>query len=152
MSRCVSLERSKPDALDLDHAGAAALPSPGPTSSMLSAACVAFFVALSIYSAATQSPRRINHHVFDAFAWGREFQLGYAQHPPFWAWLRGTWFLAFPREISASCAVDDRPCLEGTAKFASPPSKPAGISLAPAAWGYIANAFRYIVTAIPPRG
>ena len=33
----------------------------------------------------------------EAYAWGREFQLGYNQHPPFWAWVCGAWFLIFPR-------------------------------------------------------
>lgn len=101
MSRPVSLERSKPDALDLDHAGAAASPSSEPTFSMILTACVVFFVALSIYFAVTESPGRINHDMSEAFAWGREFQLGYPQHPPFWAWICGAWFLVFPHEIWA---------------------------------------------------
>jgi 4-amino-4-deoxy-L-arabinose transferase-like glycosyltransferase len=33
----------------------------------------------------------------EAYAWGHEFQLGYNQHPPFWAWVCGLWFLIFPR-------------------------------------------------------
>ncbi|MBV8661654.1 MAG: glycosyltransferase family 39 protein, partial [Hyphomicrobiales bacterium] len=33
----------------------------------------------------------------EAYAWGREFQLGYNQHPPFWSWLCGAWFAIFPR-------------------------------------------------------
>jgi hypothetical protein len=92
---------SKPVTLDLDNAGAAASSSSEPTFSMILTACVAFFVALSIYFAVTESPGRINHDMSEAFAWGREFQLGYSQHPPFWAWLCGAWFLVFPHEIWA---------------------------------------------------
>jgi hypothetical protein len=33
----------------------------------------------------------------EAYVWGREFQLGYFQHPPFWAWIAGLWFEVFPR-------------------------------------------------------
>ena len=33
----------------------------------------------------------------EAWAWGKEFQLGYAKHPPFFAWVAGAWFLLFPR-------------------------------------------------------
>ncbi len=34
----------------------------------------------------------------EAYGWGREFQLGYYKHPPFWAWIAGGWFKVFPRE------------------------------------------------------
>jgi 4-amino-4-deoxy-L-arabinose transferase-like glycosyltransferase len=97
----MSSARSKPYTLDPNIAGATASPSSRPTFSMVLTACVAFFVALSIYFAVTESPGRINHDMSEAFAWGREFQLGYAQHPPFWAWLCGAWFLVFPHEIWA---------------------------------------------------
>jgi hypothetical protein len=33
----------------------------------------------------------------EAYAWGREFQLGYFKHPPFWSWVAGLWFLIFPK-------------------------------------------------------
>src|SRR4029079_8034790 len=29
--------------------------------------------------------------------WGRQFEFGYFQHPPFWAWIAGLWFEVFPR-------------------------------------------------------
>jgi 4-amino-4-deoxy-L-arabinose transferase-like glycosyltransferase len=35
--------------------------------------------------------------MIEAYAWGREFQLGYYKHPPFWSWLAGAWFEVFPR-------------------------------------------------------
>ena len=37
------------------------------------------------------------HDMTEAFAWGQEFQLGYHQHPPFWAWVCGIWFSVVPR-------------------------------------------------------
>jgi 4-amino-4-deoxy-L-arabinose transferase-like glycosyltransferase len=33
----------------------------------------------------------------EAWAWGKEFQLGYVKHPPFFAWVAGVWFFLFPR-------------------------------------------------------
>ena len=33
----------------------------------------------------------------EAYAWGREFKLGYYKHPPFWAWVAGLWFMVFPK-------------------------------------------------------
>ncbi len=33
----------------------------------------------------------------EAYAWGREFRLGYYKHPPFWAWVAGLWFMIFPK-------------------------------------------------------
>ncbi len=33
----------------------------------------------------------------EAFAWGREFRLGYYKHPPFWAWVAGLWFKISPK-------------------------------------------------------
>jgi 4-amino-4-deoxy-L-arabinose transferase-like glycosyltransferase len=35
--------------------------------------------------------------MIEAYAWGREFQLGYYKHPPFWSWIAGAWFQVFPR-------------------------------------------------------
>ena len=33
----------------------------------------------------------------EAYAWGREFRLGYYKHPPFWAWVAGLWFMIWPK-------------------------------------------------------
>ena len=33
----------------------------------------------------------------EAYAWGREFQLGYNQHPPFFAWICRVVVPVFPR-------------------------------------------------------
>jgi 4-amino-4-deoxy-L-arabinose transferase-like glycosyltransferase len=34
----------------------------------------------------------------EAWAWGKEFELGYAKHPPLFAWVTGLWFSVLPRE------------------------------------------------------
>jgi 4-amino-4-deoxy-L-arabinose transferase-like glycosyltransferase len=81
--------------------GATVGPSSKTEISTVLTVCLVFFVALAIYFAVTESPGRINHDMSEAFAWGREFQLGYHQHPPFWAWICGAWFLVFPHEIWA---------------------------------------------------
>ena len=41
--------------------------------------------------------KSLHPDMIEAYTWGREFQLGYNQHPPFWAWITGAWFLIFPR-------------------------------------------------------
>ena len=57
----------------------------------------AFVVVWSLYFAVTEHASAIHNDMAEAYAWGREFQLGYNQHPPFWAWICGLWFLIFPR-------------------------------------------------------
>ncbi len=39
----------------------------------------------------------LHQDMIEAYSWGREFQLGYYKHPPFWAWIAGAWFEVFPR-------------------------------------------------------
>jgi hypothetical protein len=61
-------------------------------------ACIVMFAALwGVYFAFAESPAAIKHDMAEAYAWGQEFQFGYNQHPPFWAWICGLWFLVFPR-------------------------------------------------------
>jgi 4-amino-4-deoxy-L-arabinose transferase-like glycosyltransferase len=61
-------------------------------------ALLAAFVAIwTIYFSVTEAPGAIKHDMAEAYAWGHEFQLGYNQHPPFWAWICGLWFSVFPR-------------------------------------------------------
>jgi Dolichyl-phosphate-mannose-protein mannosyltransferase len=43
----------------------------------------------------------LHHDMTEAWAWGKEFQLGYAKHPPISAWLAGAWFTALPRNQSS---------------------------------------------------
>ena len=59
---------------------------------------LAIFVAIwTLYSAISAAPAAIHNDMAEAYVWGREFQLGYAKHPPFWAWIAGLWFDVFPR-------------------------------------------------------
>jgi 4-amino-4-deoxy-L-arabinose transferase-like glycosyltransferase len=39
----------------------------------------------------------VHRDMIEAYAWGREFQLGYYKHPPLWSWIAGAWFEVFPR-------------------------------------------------------
>jgi len=56
-----------------------------------------FVVVWTLYHALAQASTIVDHDSAEAYAWGREFQLGYYKHPPFWAWITGVWFLIFPR-------------------------------------------------------
>ena len=58
---------------------------------------VAFALAWALYFTITTAPLAIKHDMSEAHSWGREFQLGYNQHPPFWAWVCGLWFEVMPR-------------------------------------------------------
>ncbi|HET6195279.1 MAG TPA: glycosyltransferase family 39 protein, partial [Acetobacteraceae bacterium] len=58
----------------------------------------AAFVAIwTLVFTLIEAPVAIKHDMSEAYAWGQEFQLGYNQHPPFWAWICGLWFSVFPR-------------------------------------------------------
>ena len=61
----------------------------------------AFAVVWSLYFLVTEHASSIHNDMAEAYAWGRELQLGYNQHPPFWAWVCGLWFLLFPRANGA---------------------------------------------------
>ena len=67
---------------------------PGPPAQTVAALFVAFVAVWSVYFAIAESQASIHHDMAEAYAWGQEFQLGYNQHPPFWAWVCGAWFLA----------------------------------------------------------
>jgi Dolichyl-phosphate-mannose-protein mannosyltransferase len=57
----------------------------------------AFAATWGLYFWITEAPVAIKHDMAEAYAWGREFELGYNQHPPFWAWVCGLWFQVLPR-------------------------------------------------------
>ncbi|HYA73281.1 MAG TPA: glycosyltransferase family 39 protein [Roseiarcus sp.] len=57
----------------------------------------AFVTIWTLYFTISDAPAAIHHDSAEAYVWGREFQLGYPKHPPFWAWICGLWFLIFPR-------------------------------------------------------
>jgi len=61
-------------------------------------ALLAIFVAVwTLYGVISGAPAAIHNDTVEAYVWGREFQFGYFQHPPFWAWIAGLWFEVFPR-------------------------------------------------------
>ena len=60
------------------------------------AIALAHAVVWALYGTVSQSGG-IHNDMAEAYAWGREFQLGYYKHPPFWAWITGLWFEALPR-------------------------------------------------------
>lgn len=64
---------------------------------VIALAMTAFIALWSVYFAISESQASIHNDMAEAYAWGREFQLGYHQHPPFWAWICGLWFSVFPR-------------------------------------------------------
>ena len=61
------------------------------------AAFVAFVAVWSAYFAISEVATAIHNDMAEAYVWGQEFQLGYNQHPPFFAWIAGLWFLVLPR-------------------------------------------------------
>ena len=67
-----------------------------PENRIAGAAFLLFFVTRAATEAFLNADRALHFDVFEAYAWGKEFQLGYNQHGPFWAWIAGAWFLLFP--------------------------------------------------------
>ena len=63
---------------------------------IVAAAFFLFFLAWAATEAILNADRALHYDLFEAYAWGQEFQLGYNQHGPFWAWIAGAWFLLFP--------------------------------------------------------
>lgn len=62
------------------------------------AAFVAFVAVWTLYFAISNYGAAIHNDMAEAYVWGQEFQLGYHQHPPLWAWICGAWFFVFPRD------------------------------------------------------
>ncbi len=58
---------------------------------------VIFVTIWTAYAVISAAPAAIHNDMAEAYVWGREFQLGYSKHPPFWAWIAGLWFEVFPR-------------------------------------------------------
>ena len=55
-----------------------------------------FIVAWTMHGVIAGAGGSLHFDVLEAYVWGKEFQLGYNQHGPFWAWIAGAWFLVFP--------------------------------------------------------
>jgi membrane-associated PAP2 superfamily phosphatase/4-amino-4-deoxy-L-arabinose transferase-like glycosyltransferase len=60
-------------------------------------AILAYAMILTVFAVFALGAKPLHHDMTEAWAWGKEFQLGYAKHPPFFAWLAGGWFLLMPR-------------------------------------------------------
>jgi hypothetical protein len=57
----------------------------------------AHVVSLTLYGTLLHGWGSLHHDMLEAWAWGQEFQLGYAKHPPVFAWVAGLWFQLMPR-------------------------------------------------------
>ncbi len=64
-----------------------------------------FVLVWTLYAAIIEAPVSLKHDMAEAYAWGRQFQWGYNQHPPFWAWICGAWFRVLPRQIWSFAAL-----------------------------------------------
>jgi hypothetical protein len=82
--------------------GAADVLSPARLAGLLAGFAILCWAALAIGNA----PAPILHDMSEPYAWGRQFQLGYNQHPPFWAWICGAWFRLMPRTGWSFAALD----------------------------------------------
>ncbi len=67
-----------------------------PQEPVVAAGLLFFIIAWTGFASITMADRALHWDVLEAYAWGKEFQLGYNQHPPLWAWIAGVWFLVFP--------------------------------------------------------
>ena len=52
----------------------------------------------TIYAVVARSSGAVHHDMMEAWTWGKQFQLGYYKHPPFYAWVAGLWFQVLPRQ------------------------------------------------------
>jgi hypothetical protein len=76
---------------------AARLPSLVRTETLIVCALVLAYGLFWATYAQVSSSAGVHIDSLEAYAWGREFRLGYYKHPPFWAWVAGLWFMVFPK-------------------------------------------------------
>jgi hypothetical protein len=69
---------------------------PWSESVVAAAALIFFLTAWTVHGAIAEADKSLHYDLLEAYAWGQEFQLGYNQHGPFWAWIAGAWFYYFP--------------------------------------------------------
>ncbi|OUI84903.1 glycosyltransferase family 39 protein [Acetobacter orientalis] len=100
-------------------------------------ACL-FIAIWTLYFTVTEMPVALKHDMTEAYSWGQEFQLGYHQHPPFWAWVCGIWFSVFPANILSFAALSATNSAVGlwgiwhlTAKLVKNPAQRLTASLLP---------------------
>jgi hypothetical protein len=82
------------DAFTRTRSATASAPGPG----AIALYFLGFVGVWTIYGCIAGAGLSLHGDVTEAYAWGREFRLGYNQHPPFWAWIAGIWFLIFPNQ------------------------------------------------------
>lgn len=68
-----------------------------PQNIVAAAGLLLFIAAWTAHGAIVGANKSLHFDLLEAYAWGKEFQLGYNQHGPFWAWIAGAWFLVFPK-------------------------------------------------------
>ena len=61
------------------------------------AAVLLFCALLTLFGTLTLGSGPVHPDMTEAWAWGKEFQLGYDKHPPFAAWVAGAWLSVMPR-------------------------------------------------------
>ena len=83
--------------IESDGEGAALAGAREPGVAIVLALLAAFVAVWTLYFALSDAGSAIHHDMAEAYVWGREFQFGYNQHPPFWAWVCGLWFSVLPR-------------------------------------------------------
>ncbi len=71
-----------------------AIPISGPSSIVLGR--LGFVVVWTLYGSISSTGLSLPGDMAEAYVWGQQFRFGYNQHPPFWAWIAGLWFLVFP--------------------------------------------------------
>ncbi len=71
-----------------------------PQGLLVAAAFLGFVVFWTLVNAIANAGA-MDHDMAESYVWGREFQLGYYKHPPFWAWIAGAWFSLAPHRAWA---------------------------------------------------
>ena len=79
------------------RASGARLPSLVRAEMLIACALVLTYALFWATYAQVSSSAGVHIDSLEAYAWGREFRLGYYKHPPFWAWVAGLWFMVLPK-------------------------------------------------------
>jgi 4-amino-4-deoxy-L-arabinose transferase-like glycosyltransferase len=58
---------------------------------------LAHIAVCTVFATWTLGWGSVHSDMMEAWAWGKEFQLGYVKHPPAFAWIAGAWFAVMPR-------------------------------------------------------
>jgi 4-amino-4-deoxy-L-arabinose transferase-like glycosyltransferase len=54
-------------------------------------------VAWTLVITVARWPMPVHDDMLEAWSWGKQWQLGYYKHPPFYAWVTAAWFQVWPR-------------------------------------------------------